>query len=83
VGSESLQSIGRSSGRTVYNSFSDDEFICFLLPETVASFLKLVELWKGLVAMAEPPRLFQLKCPSLALEATTHLNRNKLSIHRI
>jgi hypothetical protein len=31
----------------------------------------------------EPPRLFQLKCPSLALEATTHLNRNKLSIPQI
>jgi hypothetical protein len=26
--------------------------------------------------VAEPPRLFQLKCPSLALEATIHLNRN-------
>jgi hypothetical protein len=33
--------------------------------------------------VAEPPELFQLKCPSPALEATTHLNRNKLSIPRI
>jgi hypothetical protein len=30
-----------------------------------------------------PPRLFQLKCLSLALEATTQLNRNKLTIPRI
>jgi hypothetical protein len=27
-------------------------------------------------AMAEPPKLFQLKCPSHALEAATRLNRN-------
>jgi hypothetical protein len=33
--------------------------------------------------VAEPPVLFQLKCPSLALEATTHLNRNNPSVPRI
>jgi hypothetical protein len=33
--------------------------------------------------VAVSPRLLQLKCTSLALEATTHLNRNKLSVHRI
>jgi hypothetical protein len=45
----SLQSIGRSSGRTAAMAFrSRDSYICFLLPESVAGFLKLVELWKGL-----------------------------------
>jgi hypothetical protein len=29
-----------------------------------------------ITAMAEPPRLFQLKCPSRTLEAATHLNWN-------
>jgi hypothetical protein len=33
--------------------------------------------------VAEPLELFQLKCPSLVLEAMTHLNRNKPSIPRI
>jgi hypothetical protein len=33
--------------------------------------------------MAELPELFQLKCPSPALEAMTHLNLNKPSIPRI
>jgi hypothetical protein len=33
--------------------------------------------------MVEPPRLFQLKCPSIALEAMSHLNQNKMSIPRI
>jgi hypothetical protein len=33
--------------------------------------------------VAEPPELFQRKCPSLALEATTHLNRNDPSVPRI
>jgi hypothetical protein len=28
--------------------FSNKGFLCFLLPETIAGFLKLVELWKGL-----------------------------------
>jgi hypothetical protein len=34
-------------------------------------------------AMAEQPELFQLKCPSHALEAATHLNRNNPSVPRI
>jgi hypothetical protein len=33
--------------------------------------------------VAEPPELFQLKCPSPALEATTHLNQNNPSVPRI
>jgi hypothetical protein len=32
-------------------SFPDGGFLCFLLPESVAGFLKLVELWKGLVVL--------------------------------
>jgi hypothetical protein len=40
----------------------------------------LIDFFEVVIALittvAEPPRLFQLKCPSLALEATTHLNRN-------
>jgi hypothetical protein len=32
-------------------SFSHEGFLCFLLPESVAGFLKLVELWKGLVVL--------------------------------
>jgi hypothetical protein len=34
-------------------------------------------------AVAEPHRLFQLKCPSYTLEAATHLNRNTPSVPRI
>jgi hypothetical protein len=30
--------------------------------------------------VAEPPELFQLKSPSLTLEAGPHLNRNKASV---
>jgi hypothetical protein len=38
----------------------------------------------GSVAIvAEPPELFQLKCPSHALEAATHLNRNNPLVPRI
>jgi hypothetical protein len=33
--------------------------------------------------VAEPPKLFQLKCPSHALEAATHLNWNNLSVPHI
>jgi hypothetical protein len=28
-------------------SFPDEGFVCFLLPKSVAGFLKLVELWKA------------------------------------
>jgi hypothetical protein len=35
------------------------------------------------VAVAEPPELFQLKCPSHALEVATHLNRNNPSVPQI
>jgi hypothetical protein len=35
------------------------------------------------VAVAELPELFQLKCPSPALEARPHLNGNNPSIPRI
>jgi hypothetical protein len=34
-------------------------------------------------AVAEPPELFQHKCPSLALKARPHLNRNKPLVPRI
>jgi hypothetical protein len=30
--------------------------------------------------VAEPPELFQLKCPRHASEAATHLNRNNLLV---
>jgi hypothetical protein len=33
--------------------------------------------------MAEPPELFQLKCPSHASEAATHLNQNNPSVPQI
>jgi hypothetical protein len=45
----SLQSIGRFSGRIAW--LSGRGFLCFLLPESVAGFLELVELWKGLVVL--------------------------------
>jgi hypothetical protein len=35
---------------TVYKAFRMT-FLCFLLPESVAGFFKLVELWKGLVVL--------------------------------
>jgi hypothetical protein len=34
-------------------------------------------------AVAEPPKLFQLKCPSHALEVATQLNRNNPSVPQI
>jgi hypothetical protein len=36
-----------------------------------------------MVCVAEPPELFQLKCPSPTLEARPHLNGNKTSVPRI
>jgi hypothetical protein len=33
--------------------------------------------------VAEPPELFQLKCPSCTLKAATHLNRNNPLVLRI
>jgi hypothetical protein len=33
--------------------------------------------------VAEPPELFQLKCPSHAIEVATHLNRNNSSVPQI
>jgi hypothetical protein len=51
AGSESMLSIERFSGQTVCDSFSDEGFLYFLLPKTVAGLLKLVELWKGLVVV--------------------------------
>jgi hypothetical protein len=38
--------------------------------------------WAALV-VAQPPELFQLKCPSHPLEAATHLNRNNPSVPQI
>ena len=46
-GEVSLQSIGRSLGSNYCDGFLDEGFLCFLL-ESVAGFLELVELWKGL-----------------------------------
>jgi hypothetical protein len=48
-GGASLQSIGRFS--VGLPGFSDGTFLCFLLPESVAGFLELLELWKGLVVL--------------------------------
>jgi hypothetical protein len=39
--------------------------------------------FNGVPNVAEPPELFQLKCPSHALEAATHLNRNNPSVPQI
>jgi hypothetical protein len=39
--------------------------------------------WTSWHSVAEPPELFQLKCPSHALEAPTHLNRNNPLVPRI
>jgi hypothetical protein len=36
-------------GRSVYDSFLDEGFIYFLLPETVVDFLMLVEICIGLI----------------------------------
>jgi hypothetical protein len=47
----SLQRIRRFSGRTVCDSLSNKGFLCSLLPETIVCFLKLVELWKGLIVL--------------------------------
>jgi hypothetical protein len=41
--------IGRFSSQFVYERFSDEGFLYFLLPETEAVFRMLVELYKDLV----------------------------------
>jgi hypothetical protein len=52
-----------------------------LLETDISAVLKVMS---GLgILVAESPELFQLKCPRPALEATTHLNRNKPLIPRI
>jgi hypothetical protein len=38
---------------------------------------------RGAEDVAEPPELFQLKCPSHALDAATHLNWNNPSVPQI
>jgi hypothetical protein len=38
---------------------------------------------EGMSFVVEPSELFQLKCPSHALEAATHLNQNNLSVPQI
>jgi hypothetical protein len=38
-------------GSNCLESFSNEGFLCFLLPKSVAGFLELTELWKGLVAL--------------------------------
>jgi hypothetical protein len=54
-----------------------------------ARFLTCVHVVAAILALAcvsivaEPPRLFQLKCPSRTLEAATHLNRNNPLVLRI
>jgi hypothetical protein len=50
VGTASLQSIGRSSGRTVRYNFLNEEFLCFLFLDTIVGFLMLVKLCKATVA---------------------------------
>jgi hypothetical protein len=52
-GEASLQSIGRFLGRTIYLAFRtrDSYASFFLLSESVAGLLELVELWKGLVLL--------------------------------
>jgi hypothetical protein len=35
-------------GSNCCDGFSDEGFLCFLLPESIVGFLELVELWKGL-----------------------------------
>jgi hypothetical protein len=47
-----IASIGRFSGRSVYDSFSNEEFLyCPLLLESVAGSFMLVEIWKGLTVL--------------------------------
>jgi hypothetical protein len=49
------------------------------------SVLRMASIFSRLasIPVAEPPELFQLKCPSPALEARPHLNRNNPSVPRI
>jgi hypothetical protein len=44
---------------------------------------QVLHLWQCGPFVAEPPELFQLKCPSHALKAATHLNQNNPSIPQI
>jgi hypothetical protein len=50
-GEASLQSTGRFLGRSCCDGFLNEGFLCSLLPKTVADFLKLVKLWKGLLVL--------------------------------
>ena len=51
-GEASLLEYREVLGSNCLQSFSDEGFLCFLLPESVAGFLELVKLWKGLVVLS-------------------------------
>jgi hypothetical protein len=51
------------------------------LEHAVVKFEKISQTFDTIVA--EPPKLFQLKCLSHALGVVTHLNRNNLSVPQI
>ena len=48
-GDRGVDGIGRFSGRSCCDGFSDEEFLYRSSHEIVAGFLKLVELCKGLI----------------------------------
>jgi hypothetical protein len=45
--------------------------------------IDLAKFYLPIIAVAELPELFRLKCPSPTLEARPHLNENNPSIPRI
>jgi hypothetical protein len=58
---------------------------CHMLQRIFQVFLQMTAKVdpKIFLGVAEPPELFQFKCLSHALEATTHLNRNNPSVFQI
>ena len=51
-GEASLLEYREVLGSNCCDGFSDEGFLCFLLPEFVVGFIELVELWKGLVVLS-------------------------------
>jgi hypothetical protein len=60
-------------------------YCLFHLENPLALMEKIIHFGviKCVVIMVEPPELFQIKCPSHALEAATHINQNNPRVPQI
>jgi hypothetical protein len=68
----------------ITNGFKVDKADPTFFTKTIAKDLFVCQIYvDDIIFVAEPPELFQLKCPSHASKAATHLNQNKQSVPQI